>query len=162
MVDALTVRLAVVEDAATIAVLLTELGYPATVDSAKAILQTALAGGEQAVFVAQREEMVVGLAALTRLFYFHLGQPIARLSSLVVSEAARGYGVGAQLLATAEQWAREQGCVQLELTSSVKRERAHAFYRRAGYSGSAYRFVRQLTGEAIAGENVTGENKTVR
>lgn len=144
MADVLTIRSATMADAEAVAALLAELGYPQDVSIAAQSLQYALADPQQAVFVAELGGDVVGLAAVTRLFYFHLGQPIARLSSLVVNESQRSQQLGKQLLQAAEQWAREHGSVQLELTSSVKRERAHAFYQRAGYSGTALRFVRRL------------------
>ena len=147
MADSLTIRSATMDDAVAVASLLAELGYPQDVSVAAHSLQLALADPQQAVFVAELAGEVVGLAAVTRLFYFHLGQPIARLSSLVVSETLRSQQLGKRLLQAAEQWAQAQGCVQLELTSSVKRERAHAFYQRAGYVGSALRFVRRLTGD---------------
>ena len=144
MTDSLIIRSATLDDAVAVTSLLAELGYPQDVSTATHSLQSALADPQQAVFVAEFGAAVVGLAAVTRLFYFHLGQPIARLSSLVVSETLRSQQLGVQLLHAAEQWARANGCVQLELTSSVKRERAHVFYQRSGYNGSALRFVRQL------------------
>lgn len=147
MADSLTVRLATMDDAEPVASLLAELGYPQDVSAAGHSLQQAISDPQQAVFVAELADAVVGLAAVTCLFYFHLGQRIARLSSLVVSETVRGQQLGKQLLQAAEQWAQEQGCVQLELTSSVKRDRAHVFYQRAGYDGSSLRFVRRLTGD---------------
>lgn len=159
MANAVIIRAAVIEDAAAVAALLAELGYPQQAGDVALSLQVALADPRQAVWVADASESiktdapktdatkptaVVGFAAATTLFYFHLGRPIARLSSLVVSERMRGQQLGAQLLTAAERWADEQGCDQLELTSSTKRERAHGFYRRAGYDPSAYRFVRHL------------------
>lgn len=164
MAKAVTIRAAVVGDAEAVAALLAELGYPQQAASTAQSLQLALADPRQAVWVAEVSEpqrtdgqkadgqhvdgkgptAVVGFAAATTLFYFHLGRSIARLSSLVVSERMRGQQLGAQLLAAAERWAGKQGCDQLELTSSTRRERAHGFYRRAGYEPSAYRFVRRL------------------
>ena len=138
------IRDAALTDAPAIAELLTELGYPADAQRAHQILQQSFNDAGQRVLVGERDGHVVGFAAVTTLFYFHLGQRIARLASLVVRDAMRGQRVGEQLLQAAEQWAVAQGCEQLELTSSVKRERAHGFYRRAGYDGSAYRFVRRL------------------
>ena len=42
-------------------------------------------------------------------------------------------GVGAALLAVAEDWARAQGFSTMRLRSNVIRERAHRFYEREGY-----------------------------
>lgn len=144
MAASLILRVATMDDAAAVASLLAELGYPQEISFAANSLQCALADPQQAVYVAVLGGTVVGLAAVTRLYYFHLGQSIARLSSLVISETMRSQQLGKQLLQVAERWALANGCHQLELTSSVRRERAHAFYQRAGYSGSALRFVRHL------------------
>ncbi len=43
---------------------------------------------------------------------------------LVVDEAIRGAGIGAQLLAAAEVWARERGCTEMRVHSNVVRNRA--------------------------------------
>ena len=51
-------------------------------------------------------------------------------------------GVGAALLAAAEASALAQGCSQLELSSSLKREEAHRFYLAQGYLERPKRFVK--------------------
>jgi GNAT superfamily N-acetyltransferase len=58
----------------------------------------------------------------------HLAPAWGLISALVVDEGARGGGIGALLLAAAEQRAAALGCGQLELSSSLKREGAHRFY----------------------------------
>lgn len=145
MADTAMIRRASPADADAVAMLLTELSYPTDAGTATGILQTALTDPAQQVLVVEIAGGIVGLAATTTLYYFHIGQRIARLSSLVVREAERGQQLGERLLAAAEQWACEQGCQQLELSSSIKRERAHAFYVRAGYQPSAFRFIKRLT-----------------
>ena len=144
MVESLTIRSANKGDAASVATLLTELGYPQESDVTTRALQSVLEDPKQTAFVAELAGVVVGLAAVTTLFYFHLGQPIARLASLVVSTEVRSQGVGRQLLRAAERWAAEQGCAEIELTSSMRREQAHRFYEHEGYRHSSYRFVRSL------------------
>jgi GNAT superfamily N-acetyltransferase len=51
----------------------------------------------------------------------------------VVDEQARGAGVGRALMARAEQWARDHGCVAVTLRTNVVRTEAHAFYEKLGY-----------------------------
>jgi GNAT superfamily N-acetyltransferase len=62
-----------------------------------------------------------------------------------VAEHAHGRGVGRVLVAHVEERARREGCVQLELSSSDRREDAHAFYRRLGFDDVSRRFVKELT-----------------
>jgi GNAT superfamily N-acetyltransferase len=58
----------------------------------------------------------------------------AEIGGLVVDADLRGQGVGAQLMAAAEAWARENGCQSVYLRSNTLRTEAHAFYRHLGYS----------------------------
>lgn len=136
------IRQAAIGDANDVAKLLTELGYPTEAAAARELIAIATADAEQTVLLLDVDGTVYGLAALVSFFYFHQGKRIARLSSLVVNDIARGQGLGRRLLRAAEAWAKERGCQQIELTSSSKRERAHAFYLREGYVQSSYRFVR--------------------
>lgn len=57
----------------------------------------------------------------------------AQVMALVVDEAWRSGGIGADLLDVAEAWAREQGCAEILVSTRITRERAHGFYRRQGY-----------------------------
>ena len=54
----------------------------------------------------------------------------AEIAGLVVDATARGRGIGAALVAAAEEWAAALGCLALRVRCNVVRERAHAFYRR--------------------------------
>ena len=59
--------------------------------------------------------------------------PALEIGGLVVAETARGQGIGAQLLAAAENWARQQGLTLVTLRSHEQRSDAHRFYQRQGY-----------------------------
>jgi GNAT superfamily N-acetyltransferase len=73
------------------------------------------------------------------------GAPVGRLIALVVAQPARGNGIGRALVAHVEARARAAGCAQLDLSSSDRREDAHAFYRRLGFADASRRFVEELT-----------------
>jgi GNAT superfamily N-acetyltransferase len=128
-----TIRAASPEDAAQLAELSGQLGYPARPEEMKQRLARVQPDEDHAVFVAeQRERGVVGWA---HVFLYHsLENPThAEVGGLVVDERCRSHGVGHRLLARAEQWAREKGCGTIGLRSNVIRERAHTFYGREGY-----------------------------
>lgn len=61
-------------------------------------------------------------------------RPFAVLENLIVSETARGLGIGKMLVSYIEDRARERNCYYLMFTSSAKRKEAHRFYERIGYS----------------------------
>lgn len=67
------------------------------------------------------------------LVFFRRGTTLARLYSIATAPAARGRGIGASLLAAAEQAARDRGCRALRLEVRVDNTAAITLYERAGY-----------------------------
>lgn len=57
----------------------------------------------------------------------------AHLQSLLVTEARRGEGIGSQLLAAAEEWARSKGAKEMDLDHWVFEGDPGSFYEGAGY-----------------------------
>jgi ribosomal protein S18 acetylase RimI-like enzyme len=67
----------------------------------------------------------------------------AWIEDVVVDEAARGQGVGAQLVAEATRLATEAGARTLDLTSRPSRAAANALYEKAGFEArdsTVYRY----------------------
>lgn len=128
--NAVTVRDATPQDATALAPLYEQLGYPTHVDEIARRLREV---GNGVVLVAVRGKRLVGFAAVEVGDHFVTGTG-AELAGLVVAEDERSGGVGAQLLAAAESWARERGLAELLVRSNVIRERAHGFYERHGYA----------------------------
>ena len=57
----------------------------------------------------------------------------AEVIGLVVADKWRNQGVGALLMETAENWARQKASTGVWIRSNVKREKAHNFYKHLGY-----------------------------
>ena len=57
----------------------------------------------------------------------------AVVQALVVDEEGRSRGVGEALMHEAAAWAASRGLPATSLYTSIKRDRAHAFYERLGY-----------------------------
>lgn len=55
------------------------------------------------------------------------------IDTICVAPAARGLGIGTQLLVYAEQVAREKGYQKLSLNVEVEKEKARALYERLGF-----------------------------
>jgi GNAT superfamily N-acetyltransferase len=51
----------------------------------------------------------------------------------VVDESMRGEGIGSALVAYAREWARDNGCARLRVTTNVTRLDTHQFYERRGF-----------------------------
>jgi GNAT superfamily N-acetyltransferase len=133
-------------DAAELAGLTTELGYPSTPDDIARRLPFVLSGPEQRLLVAVDDD---GRA----LAWMHViinrtleNDPYAQIVGLVVAASARGVGIGSRLVAEGERWARELGMATVRVRSNVTRERTHEFYLRAGYAiaKTSYLFVKRL------------------
>ena len=138
------IRPAVLDDAAAIAVLLTELGYPTDAGSMRRRLEALFVEPEHASFVADGPNGVVGVAGVRLERGFELDGQYARLLVLVVGEGHRDRGVGAQLLAAVEAWAVERRASLVTLTSASRRVDAHRFYVRHGYGQTGVRLVKRF------------------
>ncbi len=127
------IRPATLEDAAALADLTGQLGYPTTEVEMIERLRRVLASADDAVLVAVADDdRPIG--------WVHVGGELlleasdtATLQGLVVDDAHRSAGIGAELLRAAEAWARSNGCIRMTVRSRIARERAHRFYEREGY-----------------------------
>lgn len=133
-VSGVSVRNAEARDVSRLVELAAQLGYAATTDEV-ARRRTELADDpHDAAFVAcDANGRVIGWLHVQRARAL-LFDPYAEIVALVVDEHVRSQGVGAQLLAHAEMWARARGFTVVRLRSRTTRERAHAFYQRHGYA----------------------------
>ena len=139
----MTIRDAGPADAAQVAELLGELGYPVDPPEARRRLQR----GTERVLAAADGDRLLGLAAVAVSASLTTDRPLARLTALVVRPDARRTGVGRRLMDEAIALARAAGCAGLELTSGVGPERAasHRFYAAYGFQRSSFRFWLPLT-----------------
>lgn len=140
----IAIRPAGVADASAVSDLLRQLGYEVAVPEAADRLIRLAATGTDPVFLAVDNERPVGLIALHWTPMLHRAKPEARITALVVADAARRRGVGQCLVEHALVVAQEAGCGRLELTSANQRAGAHAFYRDGGFEQSSLRFHREL------------------
>ncbi|WP_101925629.1 MULTISPECIES: GNAT family N-acetyltransferase [Luteimonas] len=131
-------------DADDVARLLSEMGYPCSVDEARERIVTITANDRQALVLARSGGRVCGLIALDFMYYLPLGTTTCRITALIVTEAEQGCGLGRQLLKEAERRARFGGAARLELTSGSQRADAHAFYKACGFSDGTLRFIKRL------------------
>ncbi|OOG46781.1 GNAT family N-acetyltransferase [Rhodanobacter sp. C01] len=133
MRDASCLRRACAEDAAEIARLAGELGYPAETQTMTVRLAALLPQPQQHVMVAQADDgRLLGWIAVERRLTLESGERI-EIVGLVVDTAARGSGIGHVLVSDAEHWARQQGFDAIWVRSNVTRFQSHPFYQRLVY-----------------------------
>jgi len=140
----MTIREARDSDATAITSLLGELGYPTDADAVQRRLERMHAEGGQWTLVAERDGQVMGTATVMIRHMLSRDAPFGRVTTVVVSEAARSQGIGGALIARAEAICREAGCGAIEVTSAAQRTRAHDFYLRLGFEDRPKRFIKQL------------------
>ena len=119
------------EDLPDVARLSGELGY--SLDAAEAQRRfDALTPEKHGLYVAEDDGRVVG--------WIHVSaeesltdEPKSLIDALIVGEGVRSRGIGRLLVAEAESWAAARGHRTLRVRTRVTRERAHNFYRKAGF-----------------------------
>lgn len=93
------------------------------------------------IYVAHYKAQIVGTFALLIMDNLgHLGTPSAIIEDVAVDPQWQGHGVGKMMMRHALQVCSEKGCYKAVLSSSLKRERAHAFYESLGFEHHGYSF----------------------
>jgi GNAT superfamily N-acetyltransferase len=106
---------------------------------------TVAASPDVEMFVAERDGAVIGTIKVVLVpGLAGRGRTRARFESVHVAPDLRGKGVGAAMIAFAEDIARGRGATSVELTSNANREDAHRFYRRLGFDQSHAGFRKTL------------------
>jgi GNAT superfamily N-acetyltransferase len=140
-------------DAAAIARLAGELGFPAGAEQMRARLEVLASLCEHWIGVAARPEGApLGWIHVARCWTLQTGE-FALILGLVVAAEARRAGVGRALVAAAERWSRESGLERITVRSNVLRSESHQFYPSLGYARqkSQHVYVKTLT-QAPAGD----------
>lgn len=127
------VRPATGADAAALAALSGQLGYPLDEAAAQERFAAIEEDPRHAVFVAEDDSgAVVGwIHIMPKIMLLVSG--VCEIGGLVVDEQHRSTGVGRALLAEAEAWARRSGYRELTVRSDTRRSAAHGFYPARGF-----------------------------
>lgn len=128
-------------DAAEVADLLGQLGYPVSASEASLRMELYQQPSYQ-ILVAKKEEVTVGFIALHVYDELHLPGPVGRITSFCVKETFRGTGIGTTLLDAAEVFFKENGCYKIEVTSNLRRSQTHLYYLHHGYQETSKHFVK--------------------
>jgi len=129
----LILREARLPDIPRLCALAAQLGHPLDEETARSRWEEVHASGLALVVAERAGAGVVGWVEV-RVEVALLAGRQARVTALVVEEAARRAGVGRALLAWAERFAGARGCAKAYLTTNVQRHEAHAFYERLGWA----------------------------
>jgi GNAT superfamily N-acetyltransferase len=132
----ITIRKAQNQDAERMAVLCQQLDYQASPQAVLTRLQQMQQDQQHVIYVADlASEQVVGWAH-AHVCHLVMMPPQALLLGLVVDQEYRGCGIGRCLMQQVEQWASERKCDAVLVRSNVKRQQAHTFYQKIGYTNT--------------------------
>lgn len=99
----------------------------------------------QLLVVGERDGHIVATMQLTFIpGLSRRGTWRAQIEGVRVASSARGLGLGEKLIRWAIERARERGCALVQLTSDARRQDAHRFYERLGFTASHTGFKLQL------------------
>lgn len=94
---------------------------------------SALTDPHSRILIGEVDGKVEGyLSVWRRTSLSHIG-PAALIDDLIVTAQERGKGVGKALIEEAIRYAREWGCVEIEVSSTPENETAQRLYRELGF-----------------------------
>lgn len=107
----------------------------------RAIFEYNLSNPNIIYLLAFSENEPAGFLSLHIQNLLHHGGPIGEIQEMFVPEEARSLGIGKKLMDETKRIASERGVLQLEVTSSFRREAAHRFYEREGFVHTHKKFT---------------------
>jgi len=134
------------EDVEELTSLMTDLGYPTTLEEFKVRFENISAHPDYRTIVAIANGEMVGMAGLSKNIFYEMNGNYMRILAFVVKRSARKLGIGKILIEASERWAREQGLHTVVISSGNRAERdtAHVFYQKMGYAIKSSGFVKKL------------------
>jgi GNAT superfamily N-acetyltransferase len=134
------------EDVEELTSLMTDLGYPTTLEEFKVRFENISAHPDYRTIVAVANGEMVGMAGLSKNIFYEMNGNYMRILAFVVKKNSRKLGVGKILIEVAESWAREQELHTVVISSGNRAERdaAHVFYQKMGYAIKSSGFVKKL------------------
>lgn len=132
------------KDAAVVADLLTQLGYPDTLDFLSAKIVNMRQDSREKLLVVEEQDQVIGFISLSLIPQLAVRGDFMRISYFAVDAETRSKGIGKQVEDYVAALARQMGCDRIELHSHSRRTQAHDFYLRQGYEEVPKYFVKYL------------------
>ncbi len=139
------IRKAVAKDAGVIKALLEQLGYESSRQSISDVIRSPHNNTE--LFVAVLEKKVVAFMSTICFYYFPSDCNICRITGITVDSTVRGEGIGNKLITYAANIAKDNNCKQLEITTSLAREKTQKYYEFLGFKKTSFRYYQAIGSE---------------
>lgn len=131
-------------DAAELARLSGQLGYPASTQVLAERLARALARNDQVVLVASDGEKVLGWLQAQSAEIIESGFRV-EIVGLIVDKTVRRRSLGRRLVQAAENWGASQGAQTVVVRTNIVRAESHIFYKALGYQQTKTQHVYRKT-----------------
>ena len=139
----LLIRPAEGRDAETVYQFLCELeGQPLDLTAFRAIFRLNLTNYAVHYLVAEQAGEVIGFLSCHVQYLLHHVGKVGEIQELFVRADCRNQQIGRQLLDALDHLARQQGLVNLEVTTNRIRTQTHRFYEQSGFQATHYKFVK--------------------
>lgn len=93
-------------------------------------------------FVAEVNNEIVGFMSIFESTPLHHCHKLAEIQELIIREKHRGLSIGKEFIELATKLGQEKDWLQIELSSHMKRLKAHSFYMRNGFNRRHFKFVK--------------------
>lgn len=140
----LTLREVDSRDAAAVAGLLGELGYPSTAVQAAERIERIASDPTTWLVVAELDGAIAGFGVLHVQNLVERDEPGCEVAGLVVGERFRRRGIGELLMEALEEKARQRGGKTMVVNTAHRRADAHDFYEALGYEHTGRRYAKEL------------------
>ena len=95
-------------------------------------------------FVYCIDNKIVGFISLNIEQKLHHHDKVCTIEELVIHPEYRNQKIGGKLLTHGINTAKDNNCEIIELTSNIRRTKAHSFYLQHGFTKDSYKFSRKL------------------
>ena len=144
VVSNVLIRPVAVTDFASIAKLVSDLGYPTSPSEMQRRLEAILADHDYHTLVACEDDHVIGFIGTRVGPLYEADGHYGQIMALAVSANHHRRGIGRMLVGAAELHLADRGARELVVTSGNHRDGAHAFYESCGYRFTGRRFKKTL------------------
>lgn len=139
------IRPAIEADIPRLIELVADLSNLLSYEEGKRIFDVIQALPNHFTFVAEDDGEIVGSYGLVIMQHFsHSGHASAVIKDVVVRANTQGKGVGTAMMHHANDFAIEEGCYKIGLSSAKERDVAHAFYKKLGYEQHGINYLLPL------------------
>ena len=90
------------------------------------------------------DNKIVGFISLNIEYKLHHHEKVCTIEELVIHPEYRNQKIGSKLLLHGFDTAKENNCEIIELTSNIRRRKAHNFYLQHGFTNDSYKFSKKL------------------